>query len=62
LGVQVYAATAAVGTLGQRIQLRFQSPIVVQPGEFVQTVAKNLGTVTSAGVIANLISFDAKWE
>jgi hypothetical protein len=62
LGIQTYVVTAPVGTLGQTIQVRFQNPIVVQPGEFVQTVAKNLGTVTSAGVIVNLISFDAKWE
>lgn len=62
LGIQTYVATAAVGTLGQTVQLTFNNPIVVQPGEFVQTVAKNLGTVTSAGVITCLVSFDAKWE
>jgi hypothetical protein len=62
LGIQTYVVTAAVGTLGQTVQVTFINPIVVQPGEFVQTVAKNLGTVTSAGVIVNLISFDAKWE
>lgn len=62
LGIQTYVVTAAVGVQGQTIQVTFQNPIIVQPGEFVQTVAKNLGTVTSAGVITNLISFDAKWE
>jgi len=63
LGIQTFAATAVVGTRDDReISVKFDTPIVVQPGEFVQTVLKNLGTVTSAGVITFLIAFDAYWE
>lgn len=62
LGIQTYVVTAPVGTLGQTVQVTFQSPIVVAPGEFVQLVAKNVGTVTSAGVITTISSFDGYWE
>lgn len=62
LGIQTYVVTAPVGTLGQRIYVQFAKPIVVAPGEFVQTVAKNVGTVTSAGVICFIIGFDAVFE
>ena len=62
LGIQTYVVTAAVGTLGQTVTFTFANPIVVQPGEFVQTVAKNVGTVTTLGVITCLVSFDAFWE
>jgi hypothetical protein len=62
LGIQSIAATAAVGVIGQTIDIDLAAPIVVQPGEFVQAVAKNLGTVTSAGVITAIISFGGFWE
>lgn len=62
LGIQTYVVTAPVGTLGQTINVHFDTPIPVYPGEFVQVVAKNVGTVTSAGVIGLLISFDAYME
>lgn len=62
LGIQTYVVTAPVGTLGQRIYVPFTKPIVVAPGEFVQTVAKNVGTVTSAGVICMTVGFDAVFE
>jgi hypothetical protein len=62
LGIQTYVVTAPVGTLGQRIYTPFQQPIHVAPGEFVQVVAKNVGTVTSAGVICMSIGIDARWE
>lgn len=62
LGYETYVVTAAVGTLGQGVSVSFASPIVVNPGEFVQLVAKNQGTVTSAGVIALLVTFDAHWK
>ena len=62
LGIQTYVVTAPVGTLGQTVTLTLQNPIVVAPGEFVQLVAKNVGTVTSAGVITTVSSFDGYWE
>ena len=63
LGVQVFAVTSAVGVRDDRtVLVKFDTPIMVQPGEFVQAVAKNLGTVTSAGVVVFLITFDSYWE
>lgn len=60
LGVETFAAAAAVGVLGSAagISMQFQSPIVVQPGEFIAVCAKNVGTVTSSGVITALVTFD----
>lgn len=64
LGFETFAAAAAVGTLGsqQGVYVPFNAPIVVNPGEYVQLVAKNLGTVTTTGVITFLVMFDAYWE
>jgi hypothetical protein len=64
LGFETFAATAAVGTLGSPggCYMKFDSPVVVQPGEFVAVTAKNLGTVTSGGVIVFLVTFDAYLE
>jgi hypothetical protein len=62
LGFETYVVTAPVGTLGQGVYRSFQTPIVVNPGEFVAICAKNLGTVTSAGVITWLAGFDACYE
>jgi hypothetical protein len=62
IGMQSFAAAAAVGTLGNKIDIDLATPIVVQPGEFIQAVAKNLGVVTTAGVITTNISFGGFWE
>jgi hypothetical protein len=57
-------AGAAVGVMGsaQGVSMQFASPITVQPGEFVAVCAKNIGTVTSAGTVTFLVTFDAHWE
>jgi len=39
-----------------------RAPIYVNPGEFVQVVAKKVGTAITAGVIAYVIRFDYSWE
>ncbi len=63
LGIQQYPVTAAVGAQGARLQDDFdRAPIVVYPGEFIQVVMKNVGTVTSAGAITFLIRIDGYWE
>lgn len=61
LGIESYAATAAVGTIGSAngVYMAFNNPIPVLPGEFIAVAAKNIGTVTSAGVITVLVTFDA---
>ena len=62
LGFQSFAANATVGTITNTIDLDLNSPIVVQPGEFIQLVAKNLGTVTTAGTVTFLVGFGGYWE
>lgn len=61
IGIESYAVTAAVGTLGSVSgqYMAFNNPIPVLPGEFVAVAAKNIGTVTTAGVITILVTFDA---
>ena len=62
LGMESYAATAAVGVLGTGCKLTLENPIVVRPGEFVAIIARNLGTVTTTGAITIVAAFDAYWE
>lgn len=62
IGQESFAAAAALGVLGQGVQKVFNSPIVVYPGEFIQTVAKNIGAVTTTGVITFLVTFDCYFE
>jgi hypothetical protein len=62
LGIESYAATAAVGTLGTGIDLNFDTPICVRPGEFVDIIARNLGTVTTTGAITIVASIGGYWE
>jgi hypothetical protein len=63
LGFETYAAAAAVGTLGQGVAKDFdRAPVFVQPGEFIQVVAKNLGAVTTSGVITFLVDIEGYWE
>jgi hypothetical protein len=59
LGFETYASAAAVGAIGTGVYMAFNSPIVVNPGEFVAIAAKNLGVVTTAGVITFNVAFDA---
>lgn len=62
LGLQTVAAAAPALTLLQTVSMRFQSPIVVNPGEYVAVVKKKIGTAPSAGVVAHIVTFDAVWE
>lgn len=62
LGFETIAATAAVGTIGAGVLVPFKNPIPVNPGEYVALVAKNLGVVTSSGVVVFAVTFDAHWE
>jgi len=62
IGIQSYAATAAVGTVGGLVDLNFDTPVVVRPGEFVDIIARNIGTVTTTGAITFTISIGGYWE
>lgn len=62
LGFQQFAATAAIGVQATPIQMTWTTPIYVNPGEFIQTIYKNIGTVGTGGTIAHTITFDGYWE
>jgi hypothetical protein len=62
LGYENYVVTAPAGTLGQGVYMAFNAPIAVNPSEFVQIVAKNMGVVTTLGAISIQITFDSYWE
>lgn len=63
---QAYTAAQAAGTLPSgdfSKQVVFQTPIYINPGEFVALVVHNLiGTAVTAGTIQHAISFDFSWE
>jgi hypothetical protein len=64
LGLETYPATAAVGTLGsqQGALMEFDTPVCVRPGEFVQFIARNIGTVTTSGAITLVATVTGYWE
>lgn len=62
IGMQSYAVNAAVGTIGGGIDINFDTPICVRPGEFVDIIARNIGTVTTTGAITFTISVGGYWE
>jgi hypothetical protein len=63
LGLQPVTLAQAVSTLcGNEIDVDLAVPIVVYPGEFIQTVRKKVGTAPSSGVIAHVIAFGGYWE
>jgi hypothetical protein len=61
LGKQDFAAAAAVGTNATRIYVAFDRPIPVAPGEYAAIAAKNIGAVTTTGVITFWVGFDWSW-
>jgi len=64
LGIESYAATAALGTLslGPGINVSFQSPLCVNPGEFFAIELRNYGTVTTVGNLLITVTPDGYWE
>jgi hypothetical protein len=63
LGLQTFAAAAAVGTVGARLQDDYTvTPIHIMPGEFIQIASRNLGVVTTTGAITFVVTFTGYWE
>lgn len=62
VGMQAAAAAAAAGTVLDEIEFPFATPILVQPGEFIQAVKRVIGTVGTGGVIMHGIIFNGYWE
>jgi len=64
IGIDTYAATAAVGVVGSSLPLELdltQGPVTVNPGEHIAIVARNVGSVTSAGVITVVATLKGYW-
>jgi hypothetical protein len=61
LGVFTFAAAAAVGAVSETINIAFDRPIPVFPGEFVALAAKNLGAVTTTGVVTFIVTPNWGW-
>ena len=62
IGTQIFTGAAVQGVQANDIVLTLNSPIVVNPGEFVQAIMKNSGTVGTAGTLAHTVFFDCYWE
>ncbi len=61
IGVITFPAAAAVGTMATVVDAQFDRMIPVYPGEFVAITAKNLGAVTTTGVVTFLVTYDYGW-
>jgi len=61
VGAQVFPAAAAQGTLATTVQLTLDRPIPVNPGEYVALCAKNVGAVTTTGVVTFLVTLVYGW-
>jgi hypothetical protein len=65
LGVETYPVNTTIGTVATAqggLWIKFDSPVVVAPGEFIALCAKNVGTVSTAGVITFLVAYDGYME
>jgi len=62
LGFETIPVTSIAGVVGAGVYVAFNSPVVVAPNENIALVAKNLGTVASAGAVTFLVFFDGYWE
>jgi hypothetical protein len=61
LGVQACIAAAVAGTQLNDIIRNFDTPIVVNPGEFIGIACRNHGVVTTAGALALTVTFNGYW-
>lgn len=62
LGNLGFVVTAAAGTGAVGINRAFQSPLVVNPGEYFAITMRNVGTVTTSGALAVTACVDHYFE
>jgi hypothetical protein len=63
LGLQSWTVGALIGAQANDVVVKFDSPIPVNPGEYVGAVAKVIqGTVTASQVIWAVVTFDGYFE
>lgn len=61
IGTMSFGINAAAGTTSSTGYFTFTRPIPVNPGEFVSISAKNLGTVSTSGVVTFVVGYDYGW-
>jgi hypothetical protein len=64
LGIEQFAINAPATTLGslEGVYMAFNSPIAINPKEWVAICMKNVGTVVSTtGVVVVAVMFDSYW-
>lgn len=63
IGVITFPVGAAIGAVSPTIQFDFEAPLVINPGEYVQVIAKPLvGTATASEVFQWIVSPNAYHE
>lgn len=62
LGNLDFVVTAAAGTGAVGVNMAFQSPLVVNPGEYFAITCRNVGTVTTTGALAMTACVDHYFE
>ena len=63
IGVVNFPVGAAIGAISPTIQFDFEAPLVINPGEYIQVIAKPLiGTATASEVFQWVISPNAYHE
>jgi hypothetical protein len=63
LGIQSWIVGAGIGQAAEQITVKFDSPVVVHPGQWACSVAKFIvGTATASQVIWANVTFDAHYE
>ena len=64
IGIDTYAATSVVGTLGSTVPLELdltQAPVAVNPGEHVAIVVRNLQAAGTTGTITYVATVKGYW-
>jgi hypothetical protein len=64
LGMECFPVTASIGTgpTGPGVNVTFPVPYVVNPGEYLHIIVKNVGVVSSAGSITTFVGINGAWE
>ena len=62
IGVQSFVVGAAAGAAAEAIDLKFSSPLVVEPGNYVHIIMKQFaGTATASQIVRGVVFIDAQY-
>jgi hypothetical protein len=62
LGIISFPGYCVAGTMGQTIEKSFETPVVLNPGEYLQVVIKNIGTITVSGTAVFVVGYDGYFQ